>query len=160
MSKPLLNKLAIFERLPMWLAALALFTLMVMTFTDVVMRSVFNSPLEAATELTRILVAITVFSALPVISGRGDHISVDLLDSFYNKTLARIRDGLMAIGCGVMLYWPLEKVLVLAGRAREYGDVTEYLSIPQFYIAYFIAFSVTITAVALIARGFIVLFKK
>lgn len=160
MSKPLSMKLAIFERLPMWLAAFALFTLMVMTFTDVVMRSVFNSPLEAATELTRILVAVTVFSALPVISSRGDHISVDLLDSFYNKTLARFRDAFMAIACGVMLYWPLEKVLVLAGRAQEYGDVTEYLSIPQFYIAYFIALSVAITAVALIARGLILLFKK
>ncbi|MEE9335744.1 MAG: TRAP transporter small permease [Granulosicoccaceae bacterium] len=160
MSKPFANKLAIIERLPMWLAALALFVLMVMTFTDVIMRSVFNSPLEAATELTRILVAITVFSALPVISSRGDHISVDLLDSFYNKTLARFRDALMAIACGVMLYWPLQKVLVLARRAREYGDVTEYLNIPQFYIAYFIALSVAITAVALIVRGFILLFKK
>jgi len=144
----------------MWLAALALFSLMVMTFTDVIMRSVFNAPLEAATELTRILVAITVFSALPVISSRGDHISVDLLDSFYHPTLARLRDAIVAIVCGVMLYWPIQKVLVLAGRAREYGDVTEYLSIPQFYIAYFIALSVSITAVALVIRGLILLFKK
>ena len=45
--------------------------MMIMTFFDVVLRSTINTPIEAATELTRILMAVVVFSALPVVSGRG-----------------------------------------------------------------------------------------
>ncbi|WP_276156013.1 TRAP transporter small permease subunit, partial [Sulfitobacter sp. Ks18] len=64
----------------MMMASLALFALMVLTFADVVMRSVFNAPIEAATELIRIGIALIVFSALPILSWRSQHIAVDLLD--------------------------------------------------------------------------------
>ena len=59
---------------PIWLAAFALFLLMVMTFADVILRSAANNPIESATELTRLLMAIIVFSALPLVSWKGDHI--------------------------------------------------------------------------------------
>lgn len=47
--------------LPMAVASVALFGLMVLTFCDVVLRSALNAPIEAATELTRIAIAIVVF---------------------------------------------------------------------------------------------------
>ena len=50
------------------------------------------------------------------------------------------------------------RVWALAERAKNYGDVTEYLNIPQFYIAYFIAFMTFATALALLARGLAFLF--
>ncbi len=138
---------------PSAVAAGALFALMVMTFFDVVLRSVFNDPVESATEMTRLFMAIMVFSALPVISWRGEHIVVDLLDPVFGKRLARARDAAINLVCGIVLYWPAMRVWQLAGRAREYGDVTEYLHIPQFYIAYFIAVATFATAVTLFARG-------
>ena len=52
---------------PIWLAATVLFLLMSMTFLDVILRSVFNNPIESATELTRLFMAILVFSALPMV---------------------------------------------------------------------------------------------
>ena len=66
--------------IPVFVACAALFALMVMTFCDVVLRSVANAPIEAATELTRILMAVVIFSVMPAVSARGDHISVDLTD--------------------------------------------------------------------------------
>lgn len=139
--------------LPSVVAAAALFTLMVMTFFDVILRSLFNDPVESATEMTRLLMAVTVFSALPVISWRGEHIVVDLLDPLFSPALARIRDAVINLACGIILFWPAIRVWELAGRAREYGDVTEYLNIPQFYIAYFIAIATFLTALTLLARG-------
>ena len=68
---------------PSWLAATALFALMVMTFFDVVLRSAVNNPIESATELTRLFMAIIVFSSLPIVTWKGMHISVDLLDPFH-----------------------------------------------------------------------------
>ena len=132
---------------------------MLMTFADVMLRSIFNAPIEAATELTRLFMAIIVFSVLPVISTRGGHIVVDLLDSIISHPLIiRIRDNLMFIICGALLILPAERVSVLAERARSYGDTTEYLNIPQFYIAWFIAAMTFITAIALILRGLLGLF--
>lgn len=143
---------------PTALAVTALFVMMVMTFADVVMRSAFNTPIEAATELTRILMAILVFSALPVVSGRGDHIAVDLTDPLFGKAGGRWRDAVISLICGGMLWWPAERVIVLAERARSYGDVTEYLGIPQFYIAWFIAVLTYATAAVLILRGITLIF--
>ena len=140
--------------LPVIVACIALFILMVMTFCDVILRSVFNAPIEAATELTRILMAILVFSVLPVISTQNGHIAVDLTDGFFNRLhLSRVRDVVIYVASGTMLFWPVQRVWVLAERARDYGDVTEYLSIPTYLIGWFIALSVAITALVMIATG-------
>lgn len=147
------------SKLPIILASIVLFALMVMIFTDVMMRSAFNAPFEAATELTRWFMAIIVFLMLPIISGRQEHIVVDLTDSFFtNAWAARIRDSVVNLACGAMLIWPARQVVVLAERARSYGDVTEYLALPQFYIEWFIAIMTFITALVLLVRGLIVLF--
>ena len=143
---------------PTLLAVTALFVMMVMTFADVVLRSALDAPIEAATELTRILMAIVVFSVLPAVSGRGEHISVDLMDPVFGRRGGRWRDACIAFLCGAMLWWPAERVVVLAERARSYGDVTEYLGIPQFYIGWFIAVFAYVTAVVLIGRGFVLVF--
>ena len=146
-------------RAPVLLAVTALFIMMIMTFFDVVLRSTINTPIEAATELTRILMAIVVFSALPVISGRAGHISVDVLDWVFTRATARWRDVAINLLSGVLLWWPAERVTVLAERARSYGDVTEYLGIPQFYIAWFIAVLTFVTALVLILRGLVLAFS-
>lgn len=156
----ILKILSKLSELPLLLASLVLFLMMAMTFADVILRSAFDAPIEAATELIRIAMAIIVFSALPVISGRDEHISVDLLDSFFNAFWDRLRSGVVAVGCGLMLLWPAQRVVVLAERAASYGDVTEYLGIPQTYIAWMIAVSTFITALVLIVRGLLVLFWR
>ena len=143
---------------PVLLAVTALFLMMLMTFFDVVLRSTVNTPIEAATELTRILMAIVVFSALPVVSGRAGHISVDVLDWVFGRGAARWRDVVINLVSGAILWWPAERVTVLAERARSYGDVTEYLGIPQFYIAWFIAAFTFVTALVLILRGLVLAF--
>jgi len=147
------------SQIPLLLASVVLFLLMVMTFADVIMRSTFNAPFEAATELTRMFMAIIVFLIMPIISGNQEHIVVDLADPlFTNKWAVRIRDTLVNLICGAMLLWPAMKVKDLAERARDYGDVTEYLAIPQFYIGWFIAIMTFISAFVLLARGLITLF--
>lgn len=142
-----------FARAPSWLAAGALFILMVMTFFDVLLRSLFNNPIEAATELTRLCMAIAVFASLPIVSWKGEQIVVDLLDPLYARWVARLRDILVDLICGVILLWPAWGVFVLARRALDYGDTTEYLRIPQFYIGYFIATATLITAIILLIRA-------
>ena len=143
-------------RLPILVASVTLFSLMVLTFLDVVLRSTVNAPIEAATELTRLAIAIMVFSCLPVLSARGGHITVDLADPLFDRFgLARLRDGLVHTASGLMLLWPAKRVVDLAERARDYGDQTEYLAIPSYLIGWFIAIMTFLTAFTLIALGMI-----
>lgn len=138
---------------PALLASVALFAMMTMTFADVVLRSAFNAPIEAATELTRLMMAIIVFSALPLVSGAGRHIAVDLTDPLFNARASRLRDALVNIACGAMLWWPAGRAWDLAQRAAGFGDVTEYLGIPEFYPAAFISAACYVASVVLVARG-------
>lgn len=145
--------------LPTLLACAALFILMVMTFFDVVLRSVANAPIEAATELTRILMAILVFSVLPIISAGKGQIAVDLTDGLFERLgLTRARDAIVHLASGIMLIWPTQRVWVLAERARDYGDVTEYLAIPVFYVGWFITGFTAITSAAMIITGLLYAF--
>lgn len=155
-SKGLIAKML---QMPLMLAAATLFLLMVLTFIDVIMRSVFSSPVEAATELTRIAMAVIVFSALPVVSARAQHISVDLFDGFFHSLgISRVSDGIVTLVCGLLLYFPASRTVDLAERARSYGDLTEYLAIPTFYIAWFIAIMTFVTAAIMFVRGLVILF--
>ncbi len=145
---------------PTVLACVALFILMVMTFFDVILRSVFNAPIEAATELTRILMAVLVFSVLPMISAGKGQIAVDLTDGLFSRfRLSRARDAIVYLASGIMLIWPINRVWVLAERGREYGDVTEYLSIPVYYVGWFITACTAITAVAMVVTGLLYIFS-
>src|SRR3546814_8744945 len=65
---------------------------MVCTFVDVVGRYVFNSPLPGALELTEIMMASLIFTILPVVSARSDHITVDLLVLPRSSMLRRIQN--------------------------------------------------------------------
>lgn len=154
-----LRLVAAIARLPIFVASLALFALMCLTFADVLMRSIFNAPIEAATELIRIGIALIVFAALPVVSASSSHIAVDLMDGpFQMAGLARWRDAFVALACAAMLWYPAGRIVDLAERARNYGDVTEYLEIPTFYVGYFIAVMIYITAAGLVGRGLLHLF--
>lgn len=151
--------LHVLSLIPMGVASVVLFFLMGMTFFDVFLRSAFNNPIEAAPELTRMSVAVIVFTSLPVISAKGNHINVDLLDPVFARLrIDRIWTALMSLACGIMLWWPANRVVDLAERARSYGDLTEFLRIPTFYISWLIAIMTFITMVVLIVRGLVLLF--
>jgi len=148
------------SNIPVVFACIALFALMVMTACDVILRSFFNAPIEAAAELTRILMVAVVFSVMPHISARGEHIEVDLTDSFISQLgLERVRDTALYLICGLMLFWPINRVWTLSKRLYDYGDVTEYLAIPQYYATGFIAISLSLTCAAMLVTGLLYAFK-
>ena len=144
--------------LPIWLATLALFALMCMTFLDVLLRSVANDPIESATELTRLFMAVVVFASLPAVTWYGKHIVVDLMDPLFPPRVARVRDIAIDLACGAILLWPAKRVWDLAERSRDFGDVTEYLGFPQHFAGWFIAAFAAATSLAFLARAIAGLF--
>lgn len=144
--------------LPTWLAAFALFFMMTMTFLDVILRSTISNPIESATELTRFCMAIIVFASLPIVSWKSGHIIVDLMDPFFGPRAAKLRDILIDLICGIVLFWPARRVWDLAERSRDFGDVTEYMGVPQHYIGWFISAFAFVTAITLVVRGLMRIF--
>lgn len=131
------------------LAALNLLALMVLTCVDVTGRYLFNAPLDGAVELTRLLMAAVIFSALPVVSWREQHVSVDLMDLVFPRRWINARQAAMNAVAAVALAVVAWRVWILAARAAEYGDETEYLEIPLAPFAYFMSVMSAVTALAL-----------
>ncbi|HSD55053.1 MAG TPA: TRAP transporter small permease, partial [Burkholderiales bacterium] len=109
----------------------------------------------ASFELTEYLMGLLVFLALPLVSLRGDHIRIGVLDRRLGTTWKRFRDravGLLAGGVCGLLAW---RVLVLAARMAGYGDGTQTLHIPLAPLAYFVGASLALSGVLLALRPFL-----
>ncbi len=141
------------KELAEWLAlffstasAITLFAMMALTFADVFARYVVNSPVTGATELTEIMLAVVVFTAMPMMAFRNDHIVVDLTDKFFSPTMHKIRQSLIGLLFAVALFYLGSRIFVLAKRALRNGETTEYLEIPVGYVINFIGVCCWLTA--------------
>ena len=72
---------------------------------------------------------------------------------FLEPSHETVTDVVVNLACGIVLWWPAQRVVALAERAQSYGDVTEYLGIPVHFMAWFIAIMTFATMAVLILRG-------
>ena len=139
-------------RVLLGIAAVILFAMLLLTCADVIGRYLLNAPINGKTELTRFMMAGLIACALPVIGVTGGHISVDLLDRFFSPRAAAWRDlatdGLAAIALGVLGYW----LIFRADRLLSRGYVSDFLHLPLYPIAYFVAVMTFVACLALIAK--------
>ncbi len=111
-------------------ACLVLFTMMVLTFVDVVGRYVFLAPVPAAYEIVSLMMPAIIFCALPLTMLREGHVTVDLLDAFIPDGAARLQGlvvNLISTGALGLLTWRLG---VKAYDDHRFGSMTDELFIP------------------------------
>ena len=137
------------------LAASTLLALMLITCIDVFGRYLFNNPLTGSTEMTEIAVGIVIFSVLPIISWRNDHVVVDILDHFFSRRVHMIRTIVVNLLISVALAFLGQRIYVLGQRSLSYGEVTEYLAIPLGWMMFFIAVMCWVTAAAVVTLGIV-----
>ncbi|GAA0791845.1 TRAP transporter small permease [Marinobacterium sediminicola] len=134
-------------------SALVLFSLMALTCVDVIGRYLFNSPLHGGTELTEIGLAVMVFAAMPVVTWRGGHIVVDLLDRFLGSRVVKVLALLAALVMSSSLYFLALRIFELGERSIRRGVVTEFLAMPSGYVVQYIAIMSWATAFGMITYG-------
>jgi TRAP-type C4-dicarboxylate transport system permease small subunit len=134
-------------------AASVLFLLMLTTCLDVAGRYLFNSPVPGATELTRIGLALMVFAAMPLITWRGGHIVVDLLDNVLGQKVLKVLGLISALIISSSMYFLAVRIFELGERSIRRGVVTEFLGWPSGYIAEYIAIMSWLTAFGMITLG-------
>ncbi|SNC67568.1 TRAP-type C4-dicarboxylate transport system, small permease component [Marinobacter sp. es.048] len=134
-------------------AASVLFLLMLTTCLDVAGRYLFNNPIPGATELTRLGLALMVFAAMPVITYRGGHIVVDLLDKVLGQAVLKALGLISALIISSSMYFLAVRIFELGERSIRRGVVTEFLGLPSGYITEYIAIMSWLTAACMITLG-------
>jgi TRAP-type transport system small permease protein len=129
-------------------AAALLFCLMALTCVDVVGRYLFNSPIRGGFEVTEMLLAGLIFTALPLVTLRGDHVTVDLLEPVTPPLLLRLQHAgaclVGAIATGYLAY----RLWVRAVLMDNAGETTAQLKLKLAYLTYGMALLVGLTAIA------------
>jgi TRAP-type C4-dicarboxylate transport system permease small subunit len=135
------------------IAATTLFSLMLLTCADVAGRYFFSNSIDGTTELTEIAIAVMIFAVLPVITWRGGHVVVDILDSYFNAKIIKALSLLAAFLMSSTLYLLGVRIFELAARSLRREETTEYLELPVGYIVQYIAALSWITAGLMITYG-------
>ncbi|HBR98336.1 MAG TPA: TRAP transporter small permease [Gammaproteobacteria bacterium] len=135
------------------IAALTLLFLMLLTCVDVFGRYVFSNSLNGATELTEVGLAILVFAEMPVVTWRGGHVVVDLLDNWLSHRVIQVLGLLSALLISSALYFIGVRAFQLAERSARRGEITEYLGMPTSYVVQYIAVMSWVTAALMISYG-------
>ena len=131
-------------------AAAVMFALMLVTCVDVLGRYFLNRPLLGGLELTELLLSAAIFFALPLVSLRGDHVTVDLLDAVTPDWLVRIQHvfaSLVGALCSGYLAW---RLWIRAGQLVAAGETTAQLKLGLGGVTYAMSALMALTAVALV----------
>lgn len=133
--------------------AALLFSMMALTFVDVVARYIFSSPVPGGFEITEIMLATLIFCGLPLITLRDGHITVDLLENVLPDAFRSLRDRVVFIGAGIMLLYLFTRLWVKAGDMFDYSDQTAVLNLPLAPVCYIMCVLVAISGVLSVALG-------
>ena len=131
-------------------AAALILCLMLLTCADVVGRYFFNKPMPGGFELTEVLLAALIFAGLPLVTLRGDHITVDLFDPVTPDWLFRIQHALAALigaACTGCLAW---RLWLRAEDLKRAGETTSQLQFKLAWLTYAMAILMALTAAALV----------
>ncbi|MBN9373728.1 TRAP transporter small permease [Hydrogenophaga sp. YM1] len=142
--------LTVLDRALRWstglMAAMALFSIMLLTLVDVTGRKFFSHSVPGGLEVTEILMVIVIFGALPLVSWRGEHVVFDSLDAFIPSGLRRIQQRVVHLFCAIAFAWMARLMLLRADRFLDYGDITVHLQLPMAPVAWMMALFLFVTA--------------
>ena len=130
--------------------AVLMFCLMLLTCVDVVGRYFFNKPVTGGFEMTEMLLAALIFAGLPLVTLRGDHITVDLLDPLIPDRLFRAQHVIataIGVACTAYLAWRLG---LRAGELASRGETTSELAFPIAWLAWAMSVLMALTSAALV----------
>lgn len=132
-----------------WFAGAVLFALMALTCADVAGRYLFNSPVWGAFELTEMMLAALIFAALPLVSLRNEHVTVDLFDPMTPDWLLRVQHVLACVIGVVSTAYLAWRLWIRAGNLLAAGETTAQLRLSMAWLAYGMAVLMGLAAAAL-----------
>ena len=106
-----------------WLAAIALLTMMILTFSDVNLRYWLGQPILGSNEMTEFLLGIVVFSGLVIVTGERSHIVVTLFERLLKQRIPGVYKwlgiGANLIGIVAVTYLIANYTVFMYGQGNE-----------------------------------------
>lgn len=128
------------------LLVLLLSAMVALTFTDVVGRRLFNTPVFGAHDLTEHLMALIIFAGLPLLTARRGHLSVDLFDRWLLqpgwRPWHKLVDVLIAAVLGLIAW----EYTLAVPEAQAINEVSPALTIPRAWMYAFMALTTGLSA--------------
>lgn len=134
-------------------AGLALLAMMLLAFVDVSARKL-NLPIAGGVELTELLMVVLVFSGLPLVSMRGEHVTFDLVDPFLPPVVRSVLIQFMQLAAGVVFLVLSWLMWARANRLLEDGLTTAQLKIGVAPFAFVMCIMLAVTGVVHLLLAF------
>jgi TRAP-type C4-dicarboxylate transport system permease small subunit len=149
---PLVTLMRRVEGLLGLIAALTLLGLMLLTCIDVAGRYLFDRPLPGGFELTELGMGALIFTSLPLVTLRRQHVRVDLFENLISARWQALQQAfldLLSGACMAVIAW---RLWVKAADMASAGETTATLQIPVYPLVYGMA------VLAFVTTALIVLF--
>ncbi len=117
----------ILENLCGLLCASALFTIMALTFFDVLGRKLVSQSIPGSLELTELLMVVVIFAGLPLVSARGEHVVFDSLDSYLPAGLLKAQGMLVHLLCAALMLGLAYLMWQTGNQFAQNGETTAQL---------------------------------
>jgi TRAP-type transport system small permease protein len=118
------------------LCAVPLALIVTLTFADVFARYVFSAPIRGSVEIIEYAMAMTIFTAMPLITKHRGHVSVSLIDGLVHGGVRRAKavvcDLISACALGLTT-WRLWEQAVEAMNGRSATLVLGWLHAPLYF---------------------------
>lgn len=134
-------------------AAVLMTGLVLVTCVDVVGRYLFNNPLGGAFELTQVLMGALVFAALPLTTGAGAHVEVDLLVPLLPRRVAAALGRLGGLVTAAVLLYFAFRLVILTEDHLAVGTRTAALGLPMWMLGAVGVASCSVSAVIAAGRS-------
>lgn len=125
-----------------------------LTFADVIGRRLFGNPIFGAHDLTEHLMALLVFTGLPLVTLAAFHLKVDLFDKFLLQPRfawwLKVTVFLTALIFAILAWTMLGKAI----DAASYSEVSQGLNIPRAPLYGWMAVCAALSSLAAIYTAF------
>jgi len=122
--------------------------MMLLTFLDVSGRKLFSAPIYGAYEVTEFMMGVLIFSALPLVTARESHVSIDVFDPFVPRAIGTWQRAAVNLVSAVVLAFLGWRLWVLAASHLRTNEVTMTLHIPHGPFTFAFAVLALLAAVA------------
>jgi|SRR5690554_252136 len=137
-----------------FVSAFILLFMMVITFSDVIGRSLLNQPVPGAFELTELLLLAVIFSGLPRACRTNSHINVTVLSGHFSSRINNWLVRVFALIGAVSLAAISWSMVNLGIEKIEFRDVTSFLGIPVGPVALLVSLLIGMSSLSEVIRAF------
>ncbi|MEY5028416.1 MAG: hypothetical protein RLZ63_731 [Pseudomonadota bacterium] len=124
-----------------------LFAMVALTFIDVLGRRLFNTPVFGANDITEHLMAVIIFSGLPLLTAQRGHLSIDLFDKWLLTPGWRLWHKVVDVLIAAVLALIAYEYYLAIEEAKNINEVSQALLIPRYWMYGFISMTAGLAAI-------------